>query len=58
VKKGDYDLACKAQSQVVDALGKVHTKGDDLVGSAVKQKEDVCRKASVSAMNEHRFTAG
>jgi hypothetical protein len=58
VKKGDYDLACKAQSQVVDALGKVHTKGDDLVGAAVKQKEDVCRKASVSAMNEHRFIAG
>jgi len=43
---------------VVDALVKVHTKGDDLVGAAVKQKEDVCRKASVSAMNEHRFTAG
>jgi hypothetical protein len=58
VKKGDYDLACKAQSQVVDALGKVHIKGDDLVGAAVKQKEDVCRKASVSAMNEHRFIAG
>ena len=55
VKKGDYDLACKAQSQVVDALSKVHTKGDDLVGSAVKQKEDVCRKALVSAMNEIRF---
>jgi hypothetical protein len=58
VKKGDYDLACKAQSQVVDALGKVHTKGDDLVGLAVKQKEDVCRKASVSAMNEYRFISG
>jgi hypothetical protein len=58
VKKGDYDLACKAQSQVVDALVKVHTKGDDLVGLAVKQKEDVCRKASVSAMNEYRFISG
>ena len=58
VKKGDYDLACKAQSQVVDALVKVHTKGDDLVGLAVKQKEDVCRKAAVSAMNEYRFIAG
>ena len=58
VKKGDYDLACKAQSQVVDALGKVHTRGDDLVGAAVKQKEDVCRKALVSGMNEHRFIAG
>jgi hypothetical protein len=40
---------------VVEALSKVHTKGEDLVGSAVKQKEDVCRKASVSAMNEIRF---
>ena len=58
VKKGDYDLACKAQLQVVDALSKVHTKGDDLVGAAVKQKEDVCRKAAVSAMNEYRFIAG
>ena len=58
VKKGDYDLACKAQSQVVEALSKVHTKGEDLVGSAVKQKEDVCRKASVSAMNEYRFISG
>ena len=58
VKKGDYDLACRAQSQVVDALIKVHTQGDDLVGLAVKQKEDVCRKAAVSAMNEYRFIAG
>ena len=58
VKKGDYDLACRAQSQVVDALIKVHTQGDDLVGLAVKQKEDVCRKASISAMNEYRFIAG
>jgi hypothetical protein len=24
----------------------------------VKQKEDICRKASVSAMNEYRFIAG
>ena len=55
VKKGDYDLACRAQSQVVDALIKVHTKGDDLVGAAVKQKEDVCQKALISAMNEYRF---
>ena len=55
VQKGDYDLACRAQSQVVDALTKVHTKGDDLVGAAVKQKEDVCRKALISAMNEYRF---
>ena len=55
VQKGDYDLACRAQSQVVDALIKVHTKGDDLVGAAVKQKEDVCQKALISAMNEYRF---
>ena len=58
VKSGNFELACKAQSQVVDALVKVHTKGDDLVGLAVKQKEDVCRKATVSAMNEYRFIAG
>jgi uncharacterized protein with FMN-binding domain len=58
VKSGNFELACKAQSQVVDALVKVHTKGDDLVGLAVKQKEDVCRKAAVSAMNEYRFITG
>ena len=55
VKKGDYDLACKAQSQVVEALSKVHTKGEDLVGSAVAQKNDLCQKAQVSAMNQYRF---
>jgi hypothetical protein len=55
VKKGDYDLACKAQSQVVEALSKVHTKGEDLVGSAVTQKNDLCQKAQVSAMNQYRF---
>ena len=58
VKEGNFELACKAQSQVVDALVKVHTNGEDLVGLAVKQKEDVCRKAAVSAMNEQRFFAG
>lgn len=58
VKSGNFELACRAQSQVVDALVKVHTNGEDLVGLAVKQKEDVCRKAAVSAMNEQRFFAG
>ena len=58
VKKGDYDLACKAQSQVVEALSKVHTKGEDLVGSAVTQKNDLCQKAHVSAMNQYRFISG
>jgi hypothetical protein len=58
VKNGDYELACRAQTQVVDALTKVQLRGQDLVGSAVAQKEDVCRKAGVSAMNEYRFLAG
>ena len=58
VKNGDYELACRAQTQVVDALTKVELRGQDLVGSAVAQKEDVCRKASVSAMNQYRFLAG
>jgi hypothetical protein len=58
VKNGNYDLACKAQTQVVDALTKSRVKGEDLVGSAMAQKEDLCRKASVSAMNEYRFLAG
>jgi hypothetical protein len=58
VKNGNYELACKAQTQVVDALNKVQLRGEDLVGSAVAQKEDLCRKAAVSAMNEQRFFAG
>jgi len=58
VKNGDFELACRAQTQVVDALTKVQLRGQDLVGSAVAQKEDVCRKAGVSAMNEYRFLAG
>ena len=58
VKNGDYELACRAQTQVVDALTKVELRGQDLVGSAVAQKEDVCRKASVSAMNQYRLISG
>lgn len=58
VKNGDYELACRAQTQVVDALTKVRLHGQDLVGSAVTQKEDLCRKADTSAMNEHRYFAG
>jgi len=58
VKNGNYELACKAQTQVVDALTKIRVKGEDLVGSAIAQKEDLCRKAAVSAMNEYRFLAG
>jgi hypothetical protein len=58
IKNGNYELACKAQTQVVDALNKVQLRGEDLVGSAVAQKEDLCRKAAVSAMNEQRFFAG
>jgi hypothetical protein len=58
VKNGNYELACKAQTQVVDALTKGRVRGEDLVGSAIAQKEDLCRKAAVSAMNEYRFLAG
>ena len=55
VKNGNYDLACKAQLQVVDALSKAQLQGQDLVGSAVAQKNDLCQKAQASAMNEYRF---
>ena len=57
VKNGNYDLACKAQLQVVDALRKVQLRGQDLVGSAVAQKDDICQKAQISAMNEYRFSS-
>ena len=58
VKNGDYELACRAQTQVVDALNKADPKGEDLIGSAVNQKTELCRKAATSAMNEYRFFAG
>ena len=57
VKNGNYDLACKAQLQVVDALRKVQLRGQDLVGSAVAQKDDICQKAQISSMNEYRFSS-
>ena len=55
VKNGDYELACRAQTQVVDALTKIQLNGQDLVGSAVAQKNELCLKASINAMNEYRF---
>jgi hypothetical protein len=55
VKNGNFDLACKAQTQVVDALSKTQLRGQDLVGSAVAQKNDLCQRAQVSAMKEYRF---
>ena len=55
VKNGNFDLACKAQLQVVDALSKAQLRGQDLVGSAVAQKNDLCQRAQVSAMNQYRF---
>ncbi len=58
VKNGNFELACRAQTQVVDALTKVQLHGEDLIGSAVAQKEDLCLKAATSAMNEYRFFAG
>ena len=54
VKNGNFDLACKAQLQVVDALSKAQLRGQDLIGSAVAQKNDLCQKAQVSYMNEYR----
>ena len=58
VKNGDYELACKAQREVVNALYLARVKGKDLVGTADTQREEFCRKAQVSSMNEQRFFAG
>ena len=49
VKNKDFDLACKAQIEVVDALAKAHVKGHDLVGSATQNKKELCIKALVAA---------
>jgi hypothetical protein len=49
VKNKDFDLACKAQIGVVDALAKAHVKGHDLVGTATQNKKELCVKALVAA---------
>lgn len=58
VKNGDYELACKAQREVVDALYLAHVRGKDLIGTADQQRVDFCQKAHISSMNEQRFFAG
>jgi len=58
VKNGDYELACKAQREVVNALYLARVKGEDLVGTADQQRVEFCQKAHVSSMNEQRFFAG
>jgi len=39
---GDYNLACKAQTQVVDALNKSWSAGPDLLGSAKSAQHEFC----------------
>jgi hypothetical protein len=58
VKNGDYELACKAQREVVNALYLARVKGQDLIGTADAQRLEFCQKAHVSSMNEQRFFAG
>ena len=45
-KNGDYSLACKAQTQAVEVLSKVHTAGKDLKTYANTSRETLCQKAS------------
>lgn len=45
-KNGDFGLACKAQSQAVETLSKVRTKGKDVKGYAEDTREQVCQRAS------------
>jgi hypothetical protein len=49
VKNKDFDLACKAQTEVVDALAKAQVKGHDLIGTATQNKIELCVKAIVAA---------
>ena len=39
---GDYNLACKAQTQVVDAISKSYSAGPDLLGSARTAQREFC----------------
>jgi hypothetical protein len=43
---GNFNLACRAQSQAVEVLSKVHTKGKDIKGYVSNTREQVCHKAS------------
>jgi hypothetical protein len=38
----DYVLACKAQTQVVDALSKSYTASPDLLGTARSSQREFC----------------
>ena len=47
VKNGDYDLACKAQREAVNALANAHTKAGDIYGQSVANVKEFCQKAGV-----------
>jgi hypothetical protein len=38
----DYELACKAQTQVVDALRRSHTASPELLGTARNAQHEFC----------------
>jgi hypothetical protein len=47
VEHKDYDLACKAQIEVADAVARAGVKAKDLRGLVNNSKQELCRKATV-----------
>lgn len=47
VKNGDYNLACKAQREAVNALASANAHGGDIYGQSVANVKEFCQKAGV-----------
>ena len=47
VKNKDYNLACKAQREAINALANAKTKGADIYGQSVNNIKEFCGKAGV-----------
>ena len=47
VKNKDYELACKAQREAVNALANAKAKGADIYGQSVLNVKEFCQKAGV-----------
>ena len=47
VKNSDYELACKAQREAINALANAKTKGGDIYGQSIINVKEFCQKAGV-----------
>ena len=47
VKNSDYELACKAQREAINALARAKTQGGDIYGQTIINVKEFCQKAGV-----------